>query len=84
MIRNRNEILMIVQQFLGECFGHLDLIVKVSTFKYCRPLISFNNTYLFRQYEKYMIWYMSITRRVIILDPKKVPSLGYMQYEQHA
>jgi hypothetical protein len=33
--------------------------------------------------EKYMIWYTSITRRVITLDPEQVPPPRYMQYEQH-
>jgi hypothetical protein len=29
--------------------------------------------------EEYMIWYMSIARRIITQDPEKVPPLGYMQ-----
>jgi hypothetical protein len=35
-------------------------------------------------YEKYLIWYMSTTRRVITQYPEQVPSPKYMQHEQHA
>lgn len=34
--------------------------------------------------EKYLMWYMSITYRVITLNPDQVPSPEYMQYKQHA
>jgi hypothetical protein len=28
--------------------------------------------------KEYLIWYMSITRKIITPDPKHVPLLGYM------
>jgi hypothetical protein len=34
--------------------------------------------------EKYMIWYMSIMQKIIILYLKQVPPPGYMQYKQYA
>jgi len=41
----------------------------------------FTEMHLVITYEKNMIWYMSITLRVITPDPEQVPPPGYMQYK---